>query len=141
MDKALPDLTKETYSNSKSLVDYDKNTGTISVKILSNDRDLEDIEQTAAVVCNIQEDTNSKKLLYDHSEFEWKFDYLSEYKLGKDFNKLLPYKEGTVIAFCLGKYYDPSYWTLLEKLINDNSQCTIKYFGDNDEAESWLGEQ
>lgn len=134
----LPDFSEALVSSPKAQVDFDPVKGLIRVDIKNNDRTLGDIEDTARKVCMLQDSKGYRKIFYDHSNFKWQFDYLSEYKLGKDFSRLLPYRPGTFIAFYLGEYFDEKYWSLLEKLINDNSECIIKYFGDKERALSWL---
>lgn len=122
----------------KAEVTYNDKFSFINVSITNNDRTLKDIEQTARIVKVFQQEFNCNKLFYDHSEFPWRFDYLNEYKLAKDFNTFLPFNPNTKMAFYLGKYYDEKYWDLMRKLIRENSKITIEYFGDREEAEKWL---
>lgn len=125
----------------KADVKYNQSENYIYCKITSNDRTLEDIEATAKIIKSFEDAFNTKKIFYDHSEFEWKFDYLNEYKLGKDFQKLLPFENGTKIAFYLGEYFRESYWELMKKLVTENSTIHINYFGDFRKAINWLLEE
>jgi hypothetical protein len=122
----------------KAEVTYNDSQKVINVNITNNDRTLNDIEQTARIVKVFQEEFDCNKLFYDHSDFPWRFDYLNEYKLAKDFNTFLPFNSNTKMAFYLGKYYDEKYWDLMRKLIRENSKITIEYFGNREEAEKWL---
>lgn len=96
--------------------------------------DLRDIESTARIVKNYQDEFDIERIFYDHSRFEWKFDYVSEYQLAKDFQKLLPYRDKTRIAFYLGNHYKEHYWDLMNKLISENSKIQIKYFASKKDA-------
>lgn len=122
----------------KAEIKYIADGNYINVEITDNDRTLEDIEQTARIVKYYQEEFNTNKLFYDHSKFAWKFDYLNEYKLAKDFDKFLPFPKNTKMAFFLGEFYDDKYWELMRKLIRDNSNISIEYFGSLNKALDWL---
>lgn len=121
-----------------ALVTYNDIDKYIYVKILTNKRSLKDIESTAQKVSALQIETNAIKVFYDHSDFPWEMDYLSEFELAKNFSKLLPFYDNTKIAFLLGQYYNEKYWRLMQELINKHSKIIIQYFADKESALHWL---
>lgn len=122
----------------KAEIKYNEEKKCIYVLITDSNRTLHDVEETGKYVASLQEKTQTRRIFYDHSNFQWKFDYLAEYSIAKNLDYLLPFEVGTKVAFFLGDFYNEKYWKLMQEIIEKNSYINLRYFGNREEAEKWL---
>lgn len=122
----------------KAEITYNQIENIICVKITNPNRTIFDVEETGSAAAKLQRKHHTLKVFYDHSYFSWKFDYLQEYSIAKNLDKLLPFLPDTKVAFYLGDYYNEKYWKLMEEIIANNSKVNLKYFGKIEDSKSWL---